>query len=150
MKKQKTNEKRRTSYEITPYYEMKCGFLGFASSCAVAVIMILIFPLIALMFTDTDGAGRIMGYAALYISALIGGIVAGSLCKGKSLLCGCTAGGAFLLLTFLLSLFTSGEGLNPLISILLRLPLVVLSCFGSYIAVQSKSAAKRKNRRKRA
>ncbi len=95
-------------------------------------------------FPDVTVLPGVLGYAALYVSSIVGGFVSCKRCGGMSLLCGLYTGGALMLITLLISP-TVGAGITFARALLTRLPIIPIAVLGGLIA--SYRPVKRRRRR---
>ena len=144
----RNSKKRRAKAkaEATPERTLTCSLLGVAVALISALFVMIIFAIIALFSKDPAPVSRIGGYFALYLSAMIGGFFAYRKCGGYALLSGALVGGAYFVLTLLLSM-TVPLSMNMGLSIALRALLIGASIGGAYLGAY-KPAPKRRKRRK--
>lgn len=133
MKKTSVKKRPHRAPEPTPRSALGAAPMGILASSLCAGILILIFAGVALAFPDVTALPGVLGYAALYVSAIVGGFVARKRCGGMILLCGLYTGGATVLITLLISP-TVGAGITFARALLTRLPIIPIAVLGGLVA----------------
>ena len=100
----RTSKKRKAKVEPTPERALTSALWGIMAAAVCALALMLVFAVIALLSKDPAPVSRIGGYLSLYVSAAIGGLFAYRKCGGYALLAGLFTGGAYFVLTLLLSM----------------------------------------------
>ena len=113
---------------------------------AAAMLLNLVFSLIAYFYSDPDRLIRPLALAAAGLSALIGGFASLRIHGHAALLCGLLNGSAAMALMILASLFFTdyGTGYSAGISILLHAGFLLLSVAGAYMGLHKKPKKKKK------
>lgn len=134
---------------------MQTGFLknsvkGFLVAILSSGILLLLFGWICYTREDPSALSGILGRAALYISAFLGGFFAARFNREKGLLSGLATGGAFMLFVALLSMLLRGES-EPIrfMTWVMFLLILLVGTVGGYLGVPSGKRRKRKNKKKR-
>ena len=134
---------------------MQTGFLknsvkGFLVAILSSGILLLLFGWICYTREDPSALSGILGRAALYISAFLGGFFAAKSNREKGLLSGLATGGAFMLFVALLSMLLRGEN-EPVkfMTWVMFLLILLVGTVGGYLGVPSGKRRKRKNKKKR-
>lgn len=140
---------KRTQTEPTPLGAICSALWGMISAIVTAILLMLVFGGVALMFADPGAIAGVLGYITLYFSAAVGGFVAFKHCRGFAILCGLYTGLSFTALTLILSLLISsdGEGINAGLAFLLRIPTVASAIGGAMIATYKPKKRRRPRRR---
>ena len=109
---------------------------GIAAACISAVVLALVFSGVSLLFDDTSAAAKYFGFATLYLSALVGGFFAQKRSGGAPFATGVFSGALIFVLITALSFIPFGfsSGWSPVVTVLLRLPAVLLAVFGAFLA----------------
>ncbi|MBR5322025.1 MAG: TIGR04086 family membrane protein [Clostridia bacterium] len=134
---------------------LQTGFLknsvkGFLVAILSSGILLLLFGWICYTREDPSALSGILGRAALYISAFLGGFFAARFNREKGLLSGLATGGAFMLFVALLSMLLRGES-EPIrfMTWVMFLLILLVGTVGGYLGVPSGKRRKRKNKKKR-
>ena len=143
------SKSKRTQSEPTPVGAIKSALWGMGTSVAAAIILMVVFSGIALLFADPGAVAGILGYVCLYLSAASGGFVAFKRCRGFAVLCGFYTGLGLTALTLILSLLirVDGEGMNAGLSFLLRIPTIAAAIGGAMLATYRPQKRHRRHRR---
>lgn len=98
-----------------------------------AMMLALAFSAAALAMTDPDKFVGIFGYAALFLGAVISGIVSVKLDSGRSLLTSLVGGAGYVLVLWLVSLFfraAAENAVSPLAMALIYIGCIAVSMLG--------------------
>lgn len=142
-------KRKKPPTEPTPVRALLSALWGVMAALGAALILVLAFGGIALMFADPGAVAGVLGYASLYLSAAVGGFVAFKHCRGLAVLCGLYTGLGFAALTLIFSLLvgSDGEGMNVGLSFLLRLVTVAAAIGGAMLATYKPPKRHRRRRR---
>ena len=123
---------------------------GLLVSILSGAVLLLLFGWICYMREDPSALLGILGRAALYISAFLGGFFASRFNREKGLLSGLATGGAFMLFVVMLSMFLrSGNEPIKFMTWVMFLLILLVGTAGGYLGVPSGKRRKKKNRKKR-
>ena len=125
-------------------------FIGFGVSVAVAAGLWLAASVISYAQNDPDAFVGTLGFAAIYLAALVAGFVSVKINKERALACGALSGFLLALLFFVISLFFSGDYSSNypfIVGVALRAAMILMSVLGAFAAVHHKK--KRRVRGKR-
>ena len=78
-----------------------------------AAVLALAFSAAALAVTDPDGLVGILGYAALFLGAVVSGIASVKLDSERRMLTSFVGGAGYVLILWLVSLFLRADAANP-------------------------------------
>ncbi len=101
-----------------------------------AVLLALIFSAAALAMTDPDKLVGAFGYAALFLGAVISGIVSVKLDSGRGLLTSLVGGAGYVLILWLISLFfraAAENAVSPLAMVLIYIGCAAVSVVGGFM-----------------
>lgn len=146
MPESKKRKKPRRAYaEATPNGAFGSLPAGLLATVVSAVVLMAILAGVSLACPDAGTAVKVSGYAALYISAFIGGFVSCRRCNGMAALCGLLVGGVMMLLTLALAPL-AGEGIGFTKAFLTRLPLIPTAILGGLAASYRPKRRERRHR----
>ena len=153
MKNKKTNRKKKSTSHASSQNAVdkliSSSILGLALSVGISIALLLIGSLIAISTNDPLALVDPIGYVSLFLASFLGGFACSKLNKQSPYLTGTVCGGAFVLLSMLIS-FSLPHTLSSGIDIWLRLALHVLSLalfpVGAIFGIK---ASRPKRRRKR-
>ena len=144
----RTKPKRRpASVEPTSGSAVFSSLFGLIAALITFIALTAAFSFVSLLCPDPRAVSRFLGYAVLYISSVIGGIVAYKRCGGYPLICGLSFGVLYALINWLLSLlFSPTDAMNIGIALIMRVLSVAAAVGGAFLGSYK---PKRKHRGKR-
>ena len=117
---------------------------GFVIAALSGVALVFLAGLICMYTEDPRVMIKPLGIAALYLSAIIGGIVAAKINKIQGLLTGSVVGGMFALFVGLLSLILrDGNDKMGFVTVVMFLLIVPAGSVGGFLGVPTKSKRKK-------
>lgn len=127
----------------------KNSIKGVLVSILSSAVLLLLFGWICFSRADPSALTGILGRAALYISAFLGGFFAARFNRETGLLSGLLTGGIFMLFVIMLSLFLRG-GSEPMgfMTWIMFLLVALLGGVGGYLGTPNGKKRKRRKRRK--
>lgn len=129
---------------------LKSSFIGAACSIVVILVLALVFSAISYTRDDPDALLGVLSFAALYISALVAGIISAKRTKKSAICCGALSGMMLVGILFLVSLsfndsYSSGYPWGT--GMVIRASVVLLASLGGFIGIHKKNTRKRKRKR---
>ena len=127
----------------------KNSIKGVLVSILSGAVLLLLFGWICFSRADPSALTGILGRAALYISAFLGGFFAARFNREAGLLSGLLTGGIFMLFVIMLSLFLRG-GSEPIgfMTWIMFLLVALLGGVGGYLGTPNGKKRKRRKKRK--
>ena len=126
---------------------MKSSLVGALVSTVMMLVLTLGFCALAYTREDPDSLAGVLSFAALYITALLAGMISAKRCGKNAPACG--ALGGFILLIFLcvISLFCDSAGYSVGVGLALKASVIFVSVLGAVIAAQKGDPRRRKRKR---
>lgn len=118
-----------------------CALKGLLVSIILGGVLLILLSLILKNTGDPDAYVSIASVGALYLSALVGGLLTEKLYRRSPLLCGLVTGCAFTVFSLLLSLligsiFDTESDMTLPLSLLLRGGAILFEIIGAYLGKQ--------------
>lgn len=143
-------KKNREAKNAGGFSMLKNSLIGASVALAVMLVLAVAFSWIAYTRKDPDTLLGVLSFAALYISALVGGIVSAKRMEQSALAVGVICGAIFSLALFLISL-CFGDSYSSRyrwgVGTAIRASVILISIFGGFIGVHKRSIRKRKRKR---
>ncbi len=129
---------------------MKCALCALPITAAVGLLLLFVATALLMSGKDPDRYHTVVGLSLLYVTALLGGMIATRLYRRRSpLLCGLAEGVLLLLLITLAAFFLPDgwrNGTSGGIAVLTRVLLLPASLCGALLAARPKTSKRRRRR----
>lgn len=149
-RKHMQRKKSREGSNASAFPILKNSLIGAACSLGVMLVQALAFSALSYTRDDPDALLGVLSFAALYISALVAGIISAKRTGKGALCCGALSGIMLVGILFLVSLcfndsYSSGYPWGAGMAI--RASVVALAVLGGFIGIHKRNTRKRKRKR---
>lgn len=150
MERRRMHRKKSGENTESGAMSMLRGVLLGAGAAIVAVLALgLLFSVIAYTREDPDSVASVLGFAGIYISAMLAGIVSARKSGGGALLSGALSGALLLLVLYILSVCfgdSFSSGYSGGVGALIKASLMLDSVLGAILGKHKSSRTRRRKR----